>query len=123
MATSFARIDVPDPNKILDFVETATSSVAAVFEVCELWLLRYWFSKWHAVILRIYFQSLNSILMASDASELPVTDFEAAASLPYDTDIPDGKFNKPSLFFMLLVIKICLFVCLCKCHRHHVLLK
>ena len=48
--------------------------------------------------------------MASDASELPVTDFEAAASLPYDTDIPDGKFNKPCLFFMLVVIKICLFV-------------
>ena len=43
MATSFARIDVPDPNKILDFVETATSSVAAVFEVrtwivnCDHW--------------------------------------------------------------------------------------
>jgi hypothetical protein len=36
--------------------------------------------------------------MASDASELPVTDFEAAASLPYDTDIPDGKFNKPVFF-------------------------
>ena len=48
--------------------------------------------------------------MASDASELPITDFEAAASLPYDTDIPDGKFNKPCLFFMLVVIKICLFV-------------
>ena len=48
--------------------------------------------------------------MASDASELPVTDFEAAASLPYDTDIPDGKFNKPRLFFMLVVINICLFV-------------
>ena len=50
--------------------------------------------------------------MASDASELPVTDFEAAASLPYDTDIPDGKFNKLCLFFMLVVIRICLFVCL-----------
>ena len=33
MATSFARADVPDPNKILDFVETSTASVAAVFEV------------------------------------------------------------------------------------------
>ena len=44
--------------------------------------------------------------MASDASELPVTDFEAAASLPYDTDIPDGKFNKPCLFFMIGFIKI-----------------
>ena len=48
--------------------------------------------------------------MASDASELPVTDFEAAASLPYDTDIPDGKFNKPCLFF--ICVKIFLFVCL-----------
>ena len=33
MATSFARADVPDPNKIIDFVETSTASVAAVFEV------------------------------------------------------------------------------------------
>lgn len=42
MATSFARIDVPDPNKILDFVETSTSSVAAVFEVCKfIVILRY----------------------------------------------------------------------------------
>ena len=36
MADSFATADVPDPNKILDFVETSTSSVAAVFEVCVL---------------------------------------------------------------------------------------
>ena len=50
--------------------------------------------------------------MASDASELPVTDFEAAASLPYDTDIPDGKFNNPCLFFMFVIIKSFLYVCL-----------
>ena len=115
MATSFARIDVPDPNKILDFVETSTSSVAAVFEVCILWLLGYWFSKWQTLVWSIHFQSLNSILMASDASELPVTDFEAAASLPYDTDIPDGKFNEPWLFYMCLVIKI-LSSCIIKIH-------
>ena len=116
MATSFARIDVPDPNKILDFVETSTSSVAAVFEVCKfVVILRYWFSKWQTLISSIHFQSLNSILMASDASELPVTDFEAAASLPYDTDIPDGKFNEPWLFYMCLVIKI-LSSCIIKIH-------
>ena len=43
--------------------------------------------------------------MASDASELPVTDFEAAASLPYDTDIPDGKFNKHACFSCVLLSK------------------
>ena len=51
--------------------------------------------------------------MASDASELPVTDFEAAASLPYDTDIPDGKFNKHACFSCVLLSK----------SRHPVLLK
>ena len=51
--------------------------------------------------------------MASDASELPVTDFEAAASLPYDTDIPDGKFNKHACFSCVLLLK----------SRHPVLLK
>ena len=34
---------------------------------------------------------MNSILYANDPSQLPITDFEAAAYLPYDTDIPGRK--------------------------------
>ena len=66
--------------------------------------------------------------MASDASELPVTDFEAAASLPYDTDIPDGKFdmkivhgliNHAYFSCLLLSISVCLFACFCEGHHSH----
>ena len=30
------------------------------------------------------------MLYSSDPADLPLTDLDAAASLPYDTDIPDG---------------------------------
>ena len=43
----------------------------------------------------ICFQSLNDILFANDPSELPITDFEAAESLPYDTDIPGRNIYVP----------------------------
>ena len=33
---------------------------------------------------------LNSILYSNDPDEIPLTDFEAAADMPYDTDIPEG---------------------------------
>lgn len=36
-------------------------------------------------------EGLNSILYANDPSQIPLTDFEAAADMPYDTDIPEGK--------------------------------
>ena len=38
-------------------------------------------------------QSLNTVLYSNDPADLPLTDLDAAASLPYDTDIPDGKYQ------------------------------
>ena len=37
------------------------------------------------------FQSLNSILSSNNPDDIPLTDFTAAAGLPYDTYIPEGK--------------------------------
>ena len=37
-----------------------------------------------------YLQSLNQVLYSNDPKDLPLTDLDAAASLPYDTDIPEG---------------------------------
>lgn len=34
-------------------------------------------------------QSLNNVLYNNDPDDIPLTDMEAAASLPYDTDIPE----------------------------------
>ena len=36
-------------------------------------------------------EGLNSILYSNDPNEIPLTDFEAAADMPYDTDIPEGN--------------------------------
>ena len=36
-------------------------------------------------------QSLNNVLYSNDPKEIPLTDIDAAASLPYDTDIPEGN--------------------------------
>jgi len=33
MAEGFSHVDVPDPNKIVDFIESSTGSMMAVFEV------------------------------------------------------------------------------------------
>jgi hypothetical protein len=38
-------------------------------------------------------QSLNSILSSNDPSAIPLTDFAAASSMPYDTYIPEGEFK------------------------------
>ncbi len=36
-------------------------------------------------------EGLNNILYSGDPKEIPLTDFEAAADMPYDTDIPEGS--------------------------------
>ena len=66
MSEGFKKIDVPDPNKLVPFIEGTTGSVMAIME------------------------GLNSILLSNDPNEIPLTDFERAADLPYDTDIPEG---------------------------------
>ena len=40
-------------------------------------------------------QSLNNILYSNDPDEIPLTDIEAAADLPYDTDIPEDDADIP----------------------------
>ena len=72
MAKGFSKVEVPDPNKIVDFIEFSTDAMAGIFE------------------------GLNSILYANDPSQLPITDFEAAAYLPYDTDIPGPDAEIPA---------------------------
>lgn len=68
MTRTFAGVEISDPNDIIDYVDSCTASVASVFE------------------------SLNSVLYNDDPNLISPTDFEAAASLPYDTDIPSRKF-------------------------------
>ena len=67
MAEGFKKIDVPDPNKLKTFIEGATGSVMAIME------------------------GLNNIIYSNDPDNIPLTDFEAAIDLPYDTDIPEGE--------------------------------
>ena len=69
MADGFKQVQVPDPNKLKSFIEGITGSAMAIME------------------------GLNSILYSDDPSEIPLTDFEKAADMPYDTDIPEGKYR------------------------------
>ena len=39
-------------------------------------------------------EGLNSILYSDDPNEIPLTDFEKAADMPYDTDIGEGNLHK-----------------------------
>jgi hypothetical protein len=66
MSEGFKTIDVPDPNKLQAFMEGTIGAVGAIL------------------------QGLSSILYSNDPNEIPLTDFEAAADLPYDTEILTG---------------------------------
>ena len=68
MADGFAKVEVPDPNKLKEFIEGVTGSVMAIME------------------------GLNSVLYNNDPNAIPLTDFEKAADMPYDTDIPGNIY-------------------------------
>ena len=82
MADGFKKVEVPDPNKLKEFIEGVTGSVMAIME------------------------GLNSILYENDPNAIPLTDFEKAADMPYDTDIPEGIL----LSFLLSVIKVVIYL-------------
>ena len=72
MSDGFKKMTISDPNKLTAFIEGTTGSIVAILS------------------------SLNNVLYSNDPDEIPLTDIEAAASLPYDTDIPDGNADIPS---------------------------
>ena len=71
MADGFGKMTISDPNKLKAFIEGTTGSIVAILS------------------------SLNNVLYTNDPDEIPLTDIEAAASLPYDTDIPEGNAEIP----------------------------
>ncbi|XP_059084074.1 uncharacterized protein LOC131881274 [Tigriopus californicus] len=71
MAQGFKKIEHTDPPKLETFLSGVTGSVMAIME------------------------SLNSILYANDPDEIPLTDFERAAEMPYDTNIPEENADIP----------------------------
>ena len=71
MADGFGKMTISDPNKLKAFIEGTTGSIVAILS------------------------SLNNVLYSNNPDDIPLTDIEAAASLPYDTDIPDGNADIP----------------------------
>lgn len=71
MAQGFKKMEHTDPPKLETFLSGVTGSVMAIME------------------------SLNSILYANDPDEIPLTDFERAAEMPYDTNIPEENADIP----------------------------
>merc|ERR1719312_393903 len=71
MNDGFQTIKVADPSALKTFIESTSGSILAILN------------------------SLNSVLYSNDPDEIPLTDIEAAASLPYDTDIPDNNADIP----------------------------
>ena len=71
MNEGFKKMTISDPNKLVAFIEGTTGSIVAILS------------------------SLNNVLYSSNPDDIPLTDLEAAASLPYDTDIPEGNADIP----------------------------
>ena len=87
MNDGFKKVEVSDPSKLKNFIEGTSGSVLAILSVRTTF-----FSMIHD---KSCFQSLNNILYSNDPNEIPLTDLEAAADLPYDTDIPEDNADIP----------------------------
>ena len=79
MADGFKKMEVSDPSSLTDFIEATSGSILSIISV------RYFVSN----IFWAPLQSLNNVLYNNDPDDIPITDLDAAASLPYDTDIPE----------------------------------
>lgn len=71
MSDGFKDVDQNDPEKLQEFITDVSGSVMSIME------------------------NLNSILYADDPDQIPLTDFEKAKNMPYDTDIPPDNADIP----------------------------
>ena len=71
MNDGFKKMTISDPSKLKTFIEGTSGSVLAILS------------------------SLNNVLYSNDPADIPLTDIEAAADLPYDTDIPEDNADIP----------------------------
>ena len=71
MNEGFKKMPVSDPSQLKEFIESTTGSILSILS------------------------GLNNILYNNNADDISITDIEAAASLPYDTDIPEGDADIP----------------------------
>ena len=94
MNDGFKEVEVADPSKLTNFIEGTSGSVLAILSV-DINIINV-AVKWRFYLNHIFsIQSLNNILYSNDPDEIPLTDIEAAADLPYDTDIPEDNADIP----------------------------
>ena len=89
MNDGFKKVEVADPSKLTNFIEGTSGSVLAILSVDINSIAAYHLNHVFSI------QSLNNILYSNDPDEIPLTDIEAAADLPYDTDIPEDNADIP----------------------------
>ena len=96
MNDGFKKVEVADPSKLTNFIEGTSGSVLAILSVDINSIAEQISFLYHQNHNDVYsIQSLNNILYSNDPDEIPLTDIEAAADLPYDTDIPEDNADIP----------------------------
>ena len=96
MNDGFKKVEVADPSKLTNFIEGTSGSVLAILSVDINNIAEQISFLYHPNHNDVYsIQSLNNILYSNDPDEIPLTDIEAAADLPYDTDIPEDNADIP----------------------------
>ena len=83
MADGFKKMTVSDPSSLTDFIEATSGSILSIISVRHFAKNTFW----------SLLQSLNNVLYNNDPDDIPITDLDAAASLPYDTDIPEVNMS------------------------------
>ena len=92
MADGFKKMEVSDPSSLTDFIEATSGSILSIISV----------SHHDLKVQYPFYQSLNNVLYNNNPDDIPITDLDAAASLPYDTDIPEVKGFLPPKKLLLL---------------------
>ena len=83
MADGFKKMEVSDPSSLTDFIEATSGSILSIISVS--------YHDFENKVQYPFYQSLNNVLYNNNPDDIPITDLDAAASLPYDTDIPEVK--------------------------------
>ena len=93
MNDGFKKMPISEPSILTDFIESTSGSILSIISVSKSATLKL---DLHSIPYNITPQSLNNVLYNSDPDDIPITDMDAAASLPYDTDIPEDDADIPA---------------------------
>ena len=81
MNEGYKKMPISDPNDLANFIESTSGCICSILGV----------GNGMGIVIQSHTppQGVNNVLYNNDPDDIPITDMDAAGSLPYDTDIPE----------------------------------